>query len=79
MDRHRWRLRVAASCAAVCWLLFAVTLAIPDWIEVIFQADPDHGNGSLEWLIVAVLFVAAVALSGVTRREWRRTQPGKAS
>lgn len=78
MDRYRWRLGVAASCAAVCWLLLSVTLAIRDWIEAVFRVDPDHGNGSLEWLIVAVLFVAAVALSGVTRREWRQAQPGKA-
>ncbi len=78
MGRPRWRLWIAASCAALCWVLFAVTLAVPDWIEAVFGMDPDHGNGSLEWAIVGVLFVAAVTLSGVTRREWRRLQPGGA-
>ena len=78
MGRPRWRLRVTASCAALCWVLFAVTLAVPDWIEAVFGMDPDHSNGSLEWAIVGVLFVAAVTLSGVTRREWRRLRPGGA-
>jgi hypothetical protein len=59
------------------WVLFAVTLAVPDWIEAVFRVDPDHGSGSPEWAIVGVLFVAAVTLSGVTRREWRRPQPGR--
>jgi len=78
MGRPRWRLRAAASCAALCWVLFAVTLVTPDWIEAVFHVDPDHGNGSLEWAIVVVLLAAAVALSGLTRREWRRAQPGQA-
>lgn len=78
MGRPRWRLRVTAGCAVLSWVLFAVNLAVPNWIEVVFGVDPDHGNGSLEWAIVGVLFVVAVTLSGVTRREWR-LQPGGAS
>ncbi|MCW2909742.1 MAG: transporter permease [Actinomycetia bacterium] len=76
MGRPRWRLRVTAGCAALSWVLFAVTLAVPDWIEAVLRVNPDQGSGSLEWAIAGVLFAAAVGLSGITRREWRRLQPG---
>jgi hypothetical protein len=51
-----------------------LTLISRDWIERIFHVEPDEGNGSLEWLIVAVLFVASIALIYGARMEWRRAQ-----
>ena len=33
--------------------LGVLTLFWRDWIEAIFGIDPDHHNGSFEWLIVA--------------------------
>jgi hypothetical protein len=53
------------------------TAIVPDWIELVFGWDPDHGEGSVEqwlviWLIMAGLcFVTAVLVAAATR-EWRR-------
>jgi len=43
-----------------------------DWIEIVFKVDPDHGNGSLEWVIVAGALVFALVFSISAGREWRR-------
>lgn len=37
-----------------------------------FGFDPDHHNGSAEWLIVAGLLVVSVAFAATGRIEWRR-------
>ena len=51
--------------------LFAVLAAIwPGWIEA-FGADPDGGDGSVEWAIPIVLAAAALVLGFVARRHWR--------
>lgn len=44
---------------------------MPDWIEEVFRVDPDSGNGSLEWLIVAALTLATATLSALAWRERR--------
>ena len=49
----------AAAAAAVCSVLTAVW---PDWIEIGFRVDPDHHNGSIEWLITGALLVLAVVM-----------------
>jgi len=53
-------------------VLGVVTLFWRDWIEAVFGVDPDHGNGSAEWLAVAGLFVLAGMLGVSARFEWRR-------
>jgi hypothetical protein len=70
----RYRLEVIG--AAVTGLAAAITAIVPDWIEEAFNVDPDAGNGSLEWLIVAALAVATVALSALA---WRHHAPGSDS
>jgi hypothetical protein len=56
-------------------LLFAglaiVTAFWPEWIETLFRVDPDGGNGAAEWLVVAVLGVAAIAAFILARRDYR--------
>ena len=52
--------------------MFVLTLVWPDWIEGIFGADPDGGNGSAEWGWTAAFAVAAFILAvdaGRMRRE----------
>lgn len=61
-------LEVALALAAG---LFAVLAAIwPNWIEA-FGADPDGGNGSLEWAIPVLTAAAALVLGLAARRHWR--------
>jgi hypothetical protein len=67
--RMRYRLEVIG--AAVTGLAAAITAIVPDWIEEVFHVDPDGGNGSLEWLIVAALALAMVTLSTLAWRERR--------
>jgi hypothetical protein len=39
--------------------------------EIVFGVDPDHHNGSFEWLIVAVLLAATFVFSLLARRAWK--------
>jgi hypothetical protein len=45
-----------------------------DWIEVVFGVDPDQANGTLEWLIVAILLAVTITLCTLASYEWRRTR-----
>jgi hypothetical protein len=64
---------VAAELAATCVssVLAIVTMAWPDWIELAFRTDPDHGNGLLEILITGLLIAVAFASSLAARAEFR--------
>jgi apolipoprotein N-acyltransferase len=68
----RPRFWIEAGLAVASVLLLVVTLISREWIEVVFGVDPDHGNGSLEWLIVGIMAVVALAFSIIARVEWRR-------
>lgn len=75
-----WRYRLEVALGAVATVMCAVTAAWPDWIETALGANPDHGSGWLEWLIVVVLAVAAIGcgvLAGTDRRRlgWLRAEP----
>ncbi len=70
----RLRFWLEAGAATVTGLLFVITLFWHDWVEIIFDVDPDHGNGLLEWSIVGALLVATIILFVFARYEWRRAQ-----
>jgi hypothetical protein len=70
----RLRLWLEAGLATATGVLFVITLVWKDWIERAFGLELDGGNGSLEWLIVGVLFVVTVALIVLARSEWRRSR-----
>ena len=76
-------LRVELVLAGLSTALAVLTLVWRDWIEEVFHVDPDGGNGSLEWLIVAALATSSLILvthSAHEFRVWRRrVQPGSAS
>jgi hypothetical protein len=57
-----------AFCAGALGILTAFW---HDWIEALTGWDPDHHNGSAEWLIVAVLLAIAVVVGTLARREWK--------
>jgi hypothetical protein len=66
--RIRGELFLAGAAAA----LGLVTIFWRDWIEIVFGVDPDHGNGSLEWLFVAALLAMSVTLFVLAR--WERSR-----
>ncbi|MBV9363049.1 MAG: hypothetical protein JO286_24370 [Solirubrobacterales bacterium] len=63
-----WVEAVLSACSGVLVLL---TVAWPDWIEGVFGVDPDHHNGSLEWMLVIVCCLVLVCSAALARREWR--------
>jgi hypothetical protein len=67
----RWWFWVESVTAMITGLLGLVTLLWHDWIEVVFKIDPDHGNGSVELWLVAVVLVVAVVSGSAARRTWR--------
>ena len=68
--RSRFWVETVLLVASVAFVAF--TLLRPVWIEDVFGIEPDAGNGSLEWMLVAVGLAAVAILLLVTRLEWRR-------
>jgi hypothetical protein len=71
MKPSKIRIGLETAVALLAGLLGAVTIFWHDWIEALTGLDPDQGNGSAEWLIVASLLVIAIAMGTVARRHWR--------
>jgi hypothetical protein len=70
----RGRFWFETGLAIVTGILFVITLVWHDWIEIIFNVDPDQGSGLLEWLVVGALLVVTIALFVLARYEWRKAQ-----
>jgi hypothetical protein len=64
----RTRIWIETIIAAACGVLAIVTLLWRDWIEL-SGWDPDHHDGSAEWLIIAALAVVAVLAGLLAWRE----------
>jgi hypothetical protein len=67
------RIRVVAetAIASSAGVLGVLTIFWHDWVEALTGWDPDHHNGSFEWMIVAVLLIIAAVLATFARRDWR--------
>ena len=65
------RFWIETALAVLTGILVVVTVITREWIELLFGVDPDGGDGSLEWAIVAVLAVLTVAFAALARAEWR--------
>jgi hypothetical protein len=72
----RFYLEAAVGLAGVA--LFVVTLFWNQWIEIVFNVDPDAGNGSAEILVSVALLVIAAVSWWMARTEWRRLGQPKA-
>ncbi|HUY25225.1 MAG TPA: hypothetical protein VMV09_07985 [Candidatus Saccharimonadales bacterium] len=72
--RFRTRFWVEAGLATLTAVSALVTQLWPNWIELVFRADPDHGNGSLERVLVGVCLVAFLANITLAGAEHRRHQ-----
>lgn len=68
------RFRLELGLAAISAALLLATILWRDWIEIVFRVDPDHGSGSLEWMIVAVTALSAVTFAALARIEWRKAR-----
>jgi hypothetical protein len=66
------RLALETVLAVIFAAIFVATIFWPDWIELVFGADPDEGNGQAEWGIVVISGLLAMASIIVARMEWRR-------
>ena len=71
-DRKSSLFWLKAGLSALSGVLFIVTLAWRDWIELVFHVDPDGGSGLLEWVIAAALFAAGIGFSCLAALELRR-------
>ncbi|MGY1703309.1 hypothetical protein ACI79C_01955 [Geodermatophilus sp. SYSU D00697] len=68
--RHRFWVEVVLAVTAAA--LAVVSLIWHDWIEILFEVEPDGGSGELEWLLTAALAVLAVGFALAARVEFRR-------
>ena len=57
----RTRCVLEMTCAFGCAVLAVLTLAVHDWIEVVFGVSPDRGSGLGEVAIVGTLLVLSLA------------------
>jgi hypothetical protein len=60
-----------AFSSAVATML---TLLWHDWIEIVFQVEPDQGGGALEWSVALALAASTVVCGALARREWARSR-----
>ena len=64
------RVRIEIVLSALLGAATIVTALWPTWIEGL-GFDPDGGDGTAEWWIVAVLAVITVAAAALARRDLR--------
>jgi hypothetical protein len=72
------RCTLELACAVASGILAVLTLAVHDWIEVVFGVNPDGGSGLVEIAIVGTLFVMSAALAADAFR-LRRLERARAS
>ncbi len=56
----RTRCVLELICAFACGVLAVLTLAVHDWIEVVFGVSPDRGSGLGEVAIVGTLLLLSL-------------------
>jgi len=71
---NRFRLEVIG--AGISFVVGVLTMLMPNWVEALFGADPDHGDGSLERHIVVACASAAVLLGMLAWVDYRRSTAG---
>lgn len=60
------------ALAAISWAATLLNVVFgPEWVEELTGWEPDGGNGSLEWGLVAVPILIAVASTVAARRALR--------
>ncbi|HEY7397367.1 MAG TPA: hypothetical protein VH538_03620 [Gaiellaceae bacterium] len=72
LDKPTFRFLLAVVAASLSASLAVLTVVWSEWIEALTGLDPDHGNGSAEWLVVLALALVAVGATVVARGQWRQ-------
>jgi hypothetical protein len=67
----RVRAGLETAIALFAGALGILTIFWHDWIEALTGWDPDHNNGTFEWLVVVGLLVIAAIVGAAARRDWR--------
>lgn len=70
----RLRFWLETGLAIVTSILLVITLVWHDWIEIIFNIDPDQRSGLLEWSMVGALLIVTITLFLLAGYELRRTR-----
>lgn len=70
--RRRRRARIETALATVSAALVILTLALPEWIELLTGLDPDAGSGALELAVTGTLLVVTIGFTLVARGNRRR-------
>jgi len=65
------RARIEIVLSVLLGAVTILTAVWPTWIEGVSGFDPDGGNGTAEWWIVAVLAAITVATAVLARRDLR--------
>jgi len=71
----RRRFRIESALSGIAGVLAIVTVISREWIEWLTGFDPDGGDGSLEWALVAVLVVISISAGKLAHLEWNRAHP----
>jgi hypothetical protein len=66
------RIWVELVLGLTCAAFLALTILLPDWMEVLFGFAPDAGNGSAEWGIALSWATVSVLMFGFAGRTWRK-------
>jgi hypothetical protein len=64
---------VEALLAAGNAILLVMTLVWKDWVEIVFDVNPDAGSGAVEWAIVGITLVLSIVLLLLALAELRRS------
>ena len=70
--RLRARFWIELGLTVLSLILTIGTVVVHDWIEVLFQIDPDEGGGSLEAFVTVVAVAITTGFALAARMEWRR-------
>lgn len=80
MKRHLpVRFWVEAGFAGISAVCLALTAVWPQWIEHIFDFEPDGGDGSTEWGWALALSAATVVCIASAGRTWKRNSSVRAN
>jgi len=72
MRRLTIRFWLEAALGVTSAALLALTLVLPDWFEVLFELEPDGGDGTAEWSLALTLAVVTVVAFVFAGRTWHR-------